>query len=278
MLALPVASAGAAGGAIFSLTNSLGIAIANSLQVVVLDNPGVILTDDFAGASVDTSKWQVNNQGFEIGSGTFTVSQTGGQLVINGTTDIEQYWGGASIKSVKCFTATPAVPLAVDLDRVSIDPVSSDTVTPSTGARTGLFLTTADRSRFVLFAQNVGETGWEVNASATGSGTAISQFSGITDNGAHHMRTVADGSNVEVFLDGVSGGKFPFPVSAGIFVEIGAYARALADAANGVFDNVKVEGITPPLAVAPVTLWTSVGVTTDRHHPPSRARWLRPSR
>jgi hypothetical protein len=125
----------------------------------------------------------------------FTVSQTGGQLVISGVTD-QDFWGGASIKSVESYTATPDVPLAVEVDRVSIDPTSTDTVTPSTGARTGVFLTTADRSQFVLFAQNVGETGWQVNVSATGSGTSLSRFSSLTDTGAHHMRMVADGSTV----------------------------------------------------------------------------------
>ena len=262
---IPIRSVGPSGGAIFSLTNTLGIATANQLQVVVLANPGVLLTDDFSGATVDTNKWQISQQSFEVGVGTFTVAQTGGQLVISGTTDQQQYWAGASVKTVKSFTATPDVPLAVDVDRVSINPLMSDGVTPSTGARTGVFLTTADRSQFVLFAQNVGETGWEVNASATGSGTAIPQFSSQTATNSHHMRMVADGTSVEVFLDGVSGGKFPFPVSAGIFVELGAYARDVGDSVTGVFDNARIEGITAPISVAPAGLGilASVGNNTN---------------
>jgi hypothetical protein len=241
--------------------------------VVVLQPAGVRLTEDFSGASLDKTKWQVDTNGFEpTGIGTYTVTQTGGQLVIKGNTDQQNYWPGASAKTVSPLTATPQLPLSFEVDRVSIDP-TTDGTTPDTGARTGVFITTADRSKFVFFGQDVGETGWEVNVNPgnpTGSGTALQSFSSITDTTSHHIQLVADGSQVEVFLDGKSGGKFPFPVSAGIFFEIGAYARAMGDAVTGVFDNVKIQNNLPPISVAatsvaqlPGSIETMLGVSTN---------------
>lgn len=263
----------APGGAVFTLTNSIGMGTANQLGVVVIEAPGVRLSEDFAAATPDATKWRVNTNAFEVGVGTFTVAQTGGQLVISGTTDQQQYWAGASLKTVKSYTAIPDVPLAFDIDRVSIDATKASDASADTGARTGVFITTDDRSKYVFFAQDVGETGWEVNVSpgstATGSGTAIPQFASITDTGSHHMRLVADGSNVEVFLDGKSGGKFPFPVTAGIHFEVGAYARALDDSVKGVFDNAKIENIVPPVSVTtlatdvPNSITTPLGVDTN---------------
>lgn len=63
------------------------------------------------------------------------------------------------MKTVKNYTATKDLPLSVEVDRVSIDPTSSDGVTASTGARTGVFLTTGDRTNFAFFGQDFGETG-----------------------------------------------------------------------------------------------------------------------
>ena len=68
---------------------------------------------------------------------------------------------------------------------------------------------------------------------------------------------------MEVFLDGQSGGKFSFPVTAGIFIELGAYARAVGDSVVGMFDNVQVQNILPPIAVAPATIEAPLGVNTN---------------
>jgi hypothetical protein len=254
------------GGALLSLTNDLNMGTVNQLNVVVLQPAGIRLTDDFSGSSLDTTKWQIDTNGFEpTGIGTYTVSQTSGQLVISGTTDQQSYWAGVAVETVNPYTATPSLPLSFEVDRVSIDP-TQDGSTPDTAARTGFFITTSDRSKFVFFGQDVGETGWEVNinpGSPTGSGATVPQFASITDNGSHHIQLSADGSEVEIFLDGKSGGKYPFPVSAGIHFEIGAYARAVGDAVKGVFDNVKIQNALPPIAVSPATIEATQGINTN---------------
>ena len=184
------------GGAQFTLQDDIGLAAGNALDVTVISGPGIRLQDDFAGASIDTTKWQVNTQPFETGQGTFMVVPSNGVLVISGTLDQADAWGGASLKTTKSYTATKDLPLSVEIDRVSIDPTSSDTTTPSTGARTGVFLTTGDRTNFLFFAQDVGETGWEINTNPgnpTGGGTAIAAFAAVTDTNLHHIKLVADG-------------------------------------------------------------------------------------
>lgn len=238
----------ALGGAQFSLEGDLPGA--NKLGVAVISGPGVALDENFTGNTIDTAKWQKSTQGFEAtGAGTYDVSQSGGTLVIAGTTDTS-FWAGASLKTVKSFVATKELNLQFDVDRVSLDQAGS-------AGRTGVYITTADRSKFVFLGQNVGENNWQVNVNPgnpTGGGTTLGVFSDKTAVGLNHLQLVADGSTVEVFLDGVSGGRFPFEVTSGIVFELGAYARAETDTVTGVFDNAKVQYVVPCTTVAPVSI------------------------
>lgn len=216
------------------------------ITIAVISGPGVQLSEDFSGAAINTTRWVVSNRGFETGTGTFTVAQVGGQLVIDGITSSEDpnYWAGATLKSVNSYVATKDVSLSVEVDRVSLAQIG-------TAGRSGVYLTTGDRSRFVYFGQNT-ENNWQVNVnpgSPAGGGTAIAAFGAATDAlsdaGAHRIKMVADGSFVEVFLDGVSGGRFPFEVSSGIFVELAGSARAAGDGNTAIFDNAKIEYLLP---------------------------------
>jgi len=212
----------------------------NRLSVAVISGPGVQLEDSFASGTIDASKWQTSNRPFEAGTGAFTVTQSGGALEISGATDTD-FWPGSSLRTVKSFVATKELNLSVEVDRVVIEQVG-------TAGRTGVYITSGDRSRSVLFAQNVGENNWQVNVkpgNPTGSGTTLTAFSDITDTGKHRMKLVADGTNVEVFLDGKSGGRFPFETTSGIFFELAAFARAAGDTVRGVFDNLKIENVLP---------------------------------
>ncbi|MBM3838002.1 MAG: hypothetical protein FJ398_08550 [Verrucomicrobia bacterium] len=214
---------------------------ANRLAVAVISGPGVVLEESFAGATIDTAKWQISNRAFEVGTGTYTVTQTGGQLNITGAGDSD-FWSGASLKTAKSYVATKDINLAVEVDRVSNEQVG-------TAGRTGVFITNGDRSRFVFFAHNLGENGWQVNVNPgnpTGGGSNLAAFNDLDlDPGRHKMKLVADGSMVEVFLNGVSGGRFPFEVTSDIYVEFGAYARATGDLITGKFDNARIEYVLP---------------------------------
>ncbi len=231
----------AIGGTQFQLQG--GVAAGNRLDVAVVSDPGVLLEEDFAGGSINNSRWTTSNQGFGNGEGAFNVEQDGGQLKISGFSDTDT-WAGASLKSANSYLATEDLNLVFEVDRVAIDQFGS-------AGRTGVFITNDDRSRFVFFSQQVEDNDnafWRVNVnpgSPGGGGTVLTAFTAMEDLGEHNMRLVADGSSVEVFLDGVSGGKFPFEVSAGIFFELGTYAQFADEDASGTYDNVKIENVLP---------------------------------
>ncbi len=254
------------GGSRLTIANDIGLAAGNFLQVTVVPGPGVRLTEDFAGSSINTAKWETSFQPFETGEGTYEVTQSGGTLKISGTQDITAYWDGASLRTVEEFIATPDLSLAFEVDRVSVDNLYFGT--PASAVRTGVFITTADRSTFVFFGQDLGETGWQVNVNPgnpTGSGTALEAFTDLaTDQGNHRLKLVANGSTVEVFLDGKSGGTFPFPVTSGIRFEVGAYGRDVLnpDYVEGVFDNVRIENTMPCMALAPQNISVVQGDTS----------------
>lgn len=216
---------------------------ANLLDVAVISGPGLLLEENFTGNSIDNSKWQVSEQGFGNATGEFTVEQTGGRLKIDGFPDTP--WAGASLKTVDGYLATEDLNLVFEGYRISTDSFGGS-------ARSGVFIANDDRSRYVFFSQlieNEDTTSWRVNVnpgSPTGAGTVIDAFSEMTERDiVYRMKLVADGSDVEVFLDGVSGGKFPFEVSTGIHFELGAYAQDTDNGVTSWFDNVKIENALP---------------------------------
>ena len=265
---IDVQATGAAGGATFTLENDIGMGIGNLLNVTVIEPAGIRLEENFAAATLEPAKWEENPLGFEAtGSGVFATDlmTTPGTLgVLHG--DLvggSSFWAGLSIKTVQNFTATQELPLIVEVDRVSIDPIQAST----TAARTGVFLTTDDRSRYIFFSQNYGEGGWQVNVNPgnpTGAGTLLPVFGALAeDTGLHRMKIIADGSVAEVFLDGISGGQFAFPISSPLYVELGAYGRAVDDYVSGKFDNVKIQNAVPCIGAAPRTIATAQGVNTS---------------
>ncbi len=234
----------ALGGTQFSFGGD--IAGGNRLSVAVISGPMLALEENFAGAAVDATKWQASNVGFETGSGVYNVTQTGGALEIEGQTDTD-FWPGASLKTVKSYVATRDLNLVVEVDRVAVD-------LSGTAGRTGVYLTNADRSRYLHFSQNFGElgNGWQVNPGSIGDGTNLGALDALdADQGRHRMRLVANGQTVEVFVGGVSGGVYPLELSSGIFVELGAYGRAAGDYVKGTFDNVRIENVLPCMTIEP---------------------------
>jgi hypothetical protein len=236
------------GGTQFSLTSS-DIAAGNKLDVAVISDPGVLLTEAFAGNSINSSLFEISEEGFGNGLGDFTVEQNNGQLEISGFADGDT-WPGASLKTKNSYLATEDLNLVVEVDRVAMDQFGE-------AGRTGVFLTNADRTRFVFFSQQVeidDDAFWRVNVnpgSPGGGGAVIPGFGPMEDLGKHTMKLVANGSSVEVFLDGVSGGSFPFELSAGIFVELGAYAQFMDEDVSGEFDNLSIENVLPCVEGSP---------------------------
>jgi hypothetical protein len=258
----------AQGSTQLSLSNTVGLLAGNTLSVVVTKGPAVLLEDTFSGAALDASKWRVNEQAFETGTGVFEVTQAGGALQISGY-GLSSYWSGASIQTVSDFTASKDLPLVLEVDRVSMNPSNYYQTDISTGARSGVFITSYDTDNnrttpYVFFSQDLGSaespTGWVANASVTGAGTALPPLGALAeDTGKHRMKVWTDGARCEVFLDDVSGGSFDFPLGAFIKFELAAYARDIDDSVKAVFDNVKIENALPCIAVSPAAMMAIQG-------------------
>jgi len=246
------------GGARLDLVGDGTFSIANSIGVVVLPALGVLMQDDFAGATIDAAKWQEDATGFETGAGTFTITQADGTLVVNGALDALNYWGGTRLKTTQGYVASREQNLVLEVDRVSVEEVGS-------AARTGLMIANADRSQFVYVSHNTDEGGWMMNYNpglATGGGTLIPAWNTtLHNNGNHHIKVVADGEGVDVYVDGISGGRYAFAVQTGIHMEIDTFSRIMGDTVKAVYDNAKVSTILPPITVFPPDITGTVGQT-----------------
>ncbi len=106
----------------------------------MISDPGVLLTEAFAGNSINSSLFEISEEGFGNGLGDFTVEQNNGQLEISGFADGDT-WPGASLKTKNSYLATEDLNLVVEVDRVAMDQFGE-------AGRTGVFLTNADRTRF----------------------------------------------------------------------------------------------------------------------------------
>ncbi len=260
---ISVASLGGLGGATLTLTNDIGLQAGNSLSIAIISGPGLRLEDNFAGATLDAAKWERNDIAFEAGAGVYDVTQADGRITLSGIGNA-QYWGGVSVRSVPVFTATRDLPLVVEVDRAGINRTRSFDGADSSAARSSLWLATSNRTQFVMFAQNLGENGWQVNVNNTGAGTDLPDFNDLdTSTNSHRMKLVANGETVEVYLDGEFGGRFDFPVNSGLHVELGAYTRDFDDEVAASFDNLRVENSLPCITLAPTELSLTQGQNTE---------------
>src|SRR5437667_421713 len=62
------------------------------------------------------------------------------------------------------------------------------------------------------------------------------------DGGLHHMKLVADGKTVKLYLDNQLGTEVKFPFTT-VVLEFGSYARADNDTADTTWDNLRVETV-----------------------------------
>src|SRR5690606_5865311 len=63
------------------------------------------------------------------------------------------------------------------------------------------------------------------------------------DGGYHQMKVVANGETLKLYLDDVFGAEVDFPMTEGIRLQLGSYARATNDTAYTQFDNFRVEQV-----------------------------------
>ncbi|MCP4249286.1 MAG: EF-hand domain-containing protein [bacterium] len=195
------------------------------------------MCDDFQDGVIDPQIWCVDGRPFESGDTDIAIAESGGLVNLSGTA-IGNYWGGKALVTVQTYNASVGQPLTFEVDRVSMSRTGS-------AARSGIYITTPDRSTFVFFSDNQGEGGWQVNSTSgtggnAGPGLNIDAFDGpaFDDGGSHTVRLVADGSVVDIYLDDVYGLTAGFPVTTGILFEFGAFIRQIGDTVDADFHNV----------------------------------------
>lgn len=229
-----------AGDTQFIIGNDAGVCTGDPVQVSVAPAAPPVLCENFNAGSLP-AVLRVNPAPFETGTVDGQPTVSGGQVQFE-LLGLESYWGGVSIDTEQTFSATAAAPLTVELDRVSQAGITS----AGSATRTGIWLTDQIRSRYVFFSDNEGEGGWQVNSklglttdNPTGGGANIALFDGLPydDGGLHHIKLVANGTTVRIFLDGVLGTEVPFPLTSGIMAGFGAYTRASGDSVSAKFDN-----------------------------------------
>jgi hypothetical protein len=229
-----------------------------------------LLEDDFSAAAIDAARWMINEAGFEGGGTTAesSVEQVDGELVIDVATE-DAGWGGKALKTAGSFSASATAPLMFEIDRVAHEEDAS-------ASRTGIWITDANRSHYVLFAEADGEGGWQYNRlagdisdnpSGPGAITPLVNQEEFNDLGTHRIRAILDGATLRLYLDDRFATEITWPFGSGVVFEAGAYAADAGDVVTGVFDNARVATV-PPATLSNFSInngasVTGVSMTTD---------------
>ena len=225
----------------------------------------LLFEDDFSGTSISAENWTLDTQGFEQSqypdaAGRFSGNVNNDLLTMNFSTQTP-YWPGAAYITTQGYKLKEKGNLRFVIDRKNFTMRRG-----STGARSAVRLRSDDGSKWIMISESYdGENGeyvgwgWNKQTGASndvpaGRATIISAFQGFSSGGERTVELVADGQNVEVYLDGTYGLTLDFPVSEGIHLGVGVYARAKDDFTMTQFDSVKIYRkslvIQPPVITA----------------------------
>ncbi len=211
----------------------------------------LLFEDDFSGTSISAEDWTLDTQGFEQSqypdaAGRFSGNVNNDLLTMNLSAQTP-YWPGAAYVTSQGYDLKENGDLRFVIDRRNFTMRSG-----STGARSAILLRSDDGSKWIMISESYdGESGeyvgwgWNKQTGAAddvpaGRATNISAFQGFSSGGERTVELVADGQNVEVYLDGTYGLTLDFPVSEGIHLGLGVYARASRDFTMSQFDGVKI--------------------------------------
>jgi hypothetical protein len=211
----------------------------------------LLFEDDFSGTNISVADWALDTQGFEQdqypdATGRFSGNVNNDLLTMNFSTQTP-YWPGAAYITTQGYSFKGNGNLRFVVDRKNFTIRNG-----STGARCAILLRSDDGSKWIMISESYdGESGeyvgwgWNKQTGApddtpAGRATIISAFQGFSAGGVRTVELIADGQNVEVYLDGTYGLTLDFPVSEGIHLGLGVYARASNDFTIAQFDGVKI--------------------------------------
>jgi hypothetical protein len=284
-----------AGATAFDITNDKGACVAGSIMITITPPPVTLLSDNFAGSTIDSSKWiedatPLVEGGLATAGSSLTISD--GTVFMNVICEAAD-WPGYTLWTTKSFSASATSPVVFEIDRTKMEYVLVGGT--SAKQRTGIWIKSPS-GQYVFFSDfgswDATPGGWQYHRSigqagdnpVTGAGTYISAFNAakFTDQKDHRMKAVANGSTVKLFLDNELGAEVPFPFSDELVFGFGTYVNFGNNANNivrGFWDNALVQGFAaqppgPGLSAAQqggnvVITWTGTGTlqSTDSLSP-----------
>jgi hypothetical protein len=278
------------GNAILTLSNDQSVGVANSVSVTVTSLPKTLVSDDFSGATIDAGKWTTDTTPL-VSTGVM-VADASALFITNNMVEMlvtceAASWPGYTLWSKTSFDASATSPVVFEIDRVKMEYqlVGGD----ASKQRTGIWI--KNDTNYIFFSEfgsfnatpggwqyhrNIGKTGDSALGDPDSSGTYLTAFNEAiySDKLNHHMKMVANGSTVKLYLDNVLGAEVAFPYGKALTFGFGSYVNFGNSGQNivrGFFDNPTVLGYPPSTAPNPVSIakqadgkivisWTGAGV------------------
>jgi hypothetical protein len=235
---------------------------ADTVKVHSANLGNVLFEDNFSAADISASDWYLDTKGFEysqypdadVDYDYYTMYSGEGSIYMH-VYATGQYWPGRAYITTKGFKASKADPLTYEVSRESFS-----YGTGATGARSSIIICNGDFSKWIHIDQCMdsgSDYGWGWNKL---TGASNDKSNGVPNTmvksgyGLAAVQLVADGSNVQVFVDGTRYAVLDFPVSEDIHFGFGVYARAIGDSVDSVFNYVKISGSDDPAPDAPTII------------------------
>ena len=248
---------------------------ADTVKVHSANTGSVLFEDDFSAADISTADWYLDTKGFEYSQYPeadvdydYYTRYSGEGSVYMHIYATGQYWPGRAYITTKGFKASKADPLTYEVSRESFNYGSG-----ATGARSSIIICNGDYSKWIHIDQCMdsgSDYGWGWNKQ---TGASNDKNNGVPNTmvksgyGLATVQLIADGENLQVFVDGTRYVVLDFPVEEDIHFGFGVYARAVGDDVDSVFNYVKILGSNNPAPNAPIIISQPSNVTVAAGEP-----------
>jgi len=249
------------GLATLTLTSEQGAAVANDVKITVVPPPAVVFSDNFDSGVIDTTKWTLDATPLIAGS---TATPESAVTIVDGVVKMDvtcvyatdNDWAGFALYTKDTYSASQLSPIDFEIDRTKMEYALG--AGDASKERVGIWIKDST-TNYVFFTEfgswNAIAGGWQyhrvigqpgdnaITALTDGGGIYMSVFNAAQylDQKNHHMKVVADGATVKLYVDGILGADVAFPFAQGIRFGIASYANVgnLAAAASAAFSTTR---------------------------------------
>ena len=273
---IPLAKVGV-GDTFVTLANSGNYKMtADTVKVHSANLGNVLFEDDFSSGVMSEADWYLDTKGFEYSQYPeadveyYDIPAYAGYGIYMDVNATGQYWPGRAYITTKGFKASKADPLTYEVSRDSFNYSNG-----ATGARSSIIICNGDYSKWIHIDQCMdsgSDFGWGWNKLTGASNDKSNGVPNTMVTPGHGLATVqliADGENLQVFVDGTRYAVLDFPVEEDIHFGFGVYARAIGDSVNSVFNSVKISGSDNPAPNAPTIITQPSNVIVAAGQPAS---------